>query len=65
MPTTNIEMRLDILYRMMMTDLHLEDPALVKSYCNHCMSKWDQLADKDKDFVNRAYACIVKREKYG
>jgi len=58
------EMRLDILHRMMMTQLHLERPAMVKEYCNHCMADWGNLSDNEKEFINHAYSHTVHRKEY-
>jgi len=58
------EMRLDILHRMMMTQLHLERPAMVKEYCNHCMTDWGNLSDNEKEFINHAYKHVVGLKRY-
>jgi hypothetical protein len=58
------EMKLDILHRMMMTQLHLERPGLVKEYCNHCMSDWTNLNTREKEFIDAAYKHIIGLEKY-
>lgn len=58
------EMKLDILHRMMMTQLHLERPALVKEYCNHCMADWGNLNEREQAFVNTAYSYTVHRKEY-
>jgi hypothetical protein len=64
MPTKKLEMRIDILYRMMVTNLHLEDDSLVLRYLNLCLNEWSQLESKDKDFINRAHACIIQQKEY-
>ena len=58
------EMKLDILHRMMMTQLHLERPALVKEYCNHCMADWGSLTAREKEFIDVAYKHTVGLKKY-
>jgi DNA-binding phage protein len=58
------EMKLDILHRMMMTQLHLERPAMVKEYCNHCMTDWGNLSDREKEFINHAYKHVVGLKRY-
>jgi hypothetical protein len=58
------EMKLDILHRMMMTQLHLERPAMVKEYCNHCMTDWGNLSDREKEFINNAYIHVIGLKRY-